>query len=184
MRTIDCTILLKSLIPGDRYHGDRCECSGNLTSGDPESGCRVPAHIGWGVASVCSGRGECECGACVCDSGEEVACDERCHDVFQGERWGTYTGSGASATTSSVTGTSQVRHSRECRSEMMLVSGLLCGGHGTCVCRACLCDPGWSGAACDCREAPEQCLDPETQVTWHEEALTWHDVIRGGSDMT
>ena len=82
--------------------------------------------------------------------------DERCHDVFQGERWGTYTGSGASATTSSVTGTSQVRDSRECKSEMMLVSGLLCGGHGTCVCRACLCDPGWSGAACDCREAPEQ----------------------------
>ena len=58
---------------GDRYYGDMCQCAGNLTSGtDPEAGCRVPGDLGWGVASVCSGRGQCQCGACVCDSGDDI----------------------------------------------------------------------------------------------------------------
>ena len=64
---------------GDRYYGDMCECAGGLSSGDPEAGCRVPPTIGWGVASVCSGRGECRCGACVCDSGDQTLTIIRCY---------------------------------------------------------------------------------------------------------
>ena len=64
--------MMASVLSGDKYYGDMCECAGNLSSSDPLAGCRVPPHIGWGVTSVCSGRGQCVCGACECDSDRDM----------------------------------------------------------------------------------------------------------------
>ena len=40
--------------------------------------------------------------------------------------------------------------------------GILCGGHGSCVCGACICDQGWSGTACDCFQSQDQCISEES----------------------
>ena len=63
---------------GDKYFGDQCQCYGNHTNPlDPDSSCR-PAE----GKQLCSGRGSCECGRCVCDElpdmriyGEFCQCD-------------------------------------------------------------------------------------------------------------
>ncbi|XP_050330333.1 integrin beta-PS-like isoform X1 [Bactrocera neohumeralis] len=39
---------------------------------------------------------------------------------------------------------------------------VLCSGpdHGTCECSHCVCKPGWTGSACDCRESTDTCMPP------------------------
>ena len=143
--------MMTSVFSGDRYYGDMCECAGNLSSSDPLAGCRVPPHIGWGVTSVCSGRGECVCGACECDTGDMEIYGEWCQcDNIQCDR----DKSGRTSTNIKLY-----------RALFIIIPGSLCGGHGSCVCRECECEPGWSGPACDCREAPHLCLAPDTEVT-------------------
>jgi len=44
-------------------------------------------------------------------------------------------------------------------------NGILCAGpdHGTCQCGNCVCQPGWSGAACDCLSANTTCIAPNDE---------------------
>ena len=106
---------------GDRYWGPHCECSGNRT----EAACRPGTD-----QPLCSGRGECQCGHCVCQEGEGdiqiygefCQCDNiNCHRDRNGS---------------------------------------VCGDHGLCDCGVCHCEPGWSGPACDCQQSLVQCLAP------------------------
>ncbi|XP_022079781.1 integrin beta-1-B-like [Acanthaster planci] len=115
--------------PG-RY-GQDCECSSDDADlGDNDSSCRA------GNSSiVCSGRGSCVCGLCVCFqrpnpseqvSGKHCECDNFSCDRYKGE---------------------------------------LCGGpdRGVCVCddktkrSKCNCRPGYKGDACECSTRTDTC---------------------------
>ena len=41
-------------------------------------------------------------------------------------------------------------------------NGHLCSGHGVCSCGECVCEPPWSGPACDCRQDPDRCRSPDS----------------------
>lgn len=34
----------------------------------------------------------------------------------------------------------------------------MCGGHGTCICGECMCEPGYTGPACECALSKETCI--------------------------
>ncbi|XP_038076303.1 integrin beta-1-B-like [Patiria miniata] len=112
-------------------YGEDCECSGNDADlGDNDLSCRA------GNSSiVCSGRGSCVCGQCVCFqrpdptqqvSGAHCECDNFSCDRYKGE---------------------------------------LCGGpdRGVCVCdektkrSKCNCKPGFEGDACECSTRLDTC---------------------------
>ncbi|KAI1891398.1 hypothetical protein AGOR_G00143410 [Albula goreensis] len=40
----------------------------------------------------------------------------------------------------------------------------LCGGHGRCECRVCICDPNYTGSACDCSLDTTTCLATNKQI--------------------
>ncbi|KAK7163530.1 hypothetical protein R3I93_007552 [Phoxinus phoxinus] len=40
----------------------------------------------------------------------------------------------------------------------------LCGGHGRCECRKCICDPNYTGSACDCPLDTSTCLASNKQI--------------------
>ncbi|XP_071803811.1 integrin beta-1-B-like [Asterias amurensis] len=113
-------------------YGQECECSSSDADlGDNDSSCRA------GNSSiVCSGRGSCVCGQCVCferpNKDEQVSstfceCDNFSCDRYKGE---------------------------------------LCGGpdHGVCVCdektkrSKCQCKPEYQGDACECSTRTETCV--------------------------
>ena len=107
----------------DGWFGRQCECRGDsaletLLSCQDQSGL------------VCSGRGECVCGLCVCEADPE--------------------GRG------SVSGSLCECEDWTCPR----VEEELCAGHGDCECGACNCDPGWRGDSCDCTTDPAPCTSP------------------------
>lgn len=79
---------------------------------------------------VCSGRGVCECGVCVCDRRaeiEEVISGKYCEcDNFSCEHY----------------------------------NGIVCAGptQGICLCGNCVCNPGWTGSDCACRSSIDTCI--------------------------
>ena len=114
----------------DRYFGSGCECSGNHTDPrDPDLTCRPPTG-----GPLCSGRGVCECGECVCEEGEG---DMRIYG--------------------SVCQCDNMSCDRD-------RTGALCGSHGLCDCGTCQCEAGWSGPACDCDQSVSQCLGEEEKL--------------------
>ncbi|KAM6039099.1 integrin beta-7 isoform 2-T2 [Chlamydotis macqueenii] len=109
-------------------------------------------HGGVLLCGVCSGRGQCICGACRCPpglSGTFCQCDSstcehhaglpcggpqrgecvcgrcRCHEGFGGSGCGCPLGHGG-----------------------CLSGGRECSGHGRCVCGSCVCQPGYVGPLC------------------------------------
>ncbi|XP_022083289.1 integrin beta-1-like [Acanthaster planci] len=122
-------------------YGKLCECSGMEDAGtffrdknENTASCRANANATSSV--VCSGRGECICGECVCferQNANEIISGRHCEcDNFSCER-----------------------HNSE-----------LCGGldRGECVCdekrrrSACKCRPGYVGNACGCSTSTTACL--------------------------
>ncbi|XP_036935724.1 integrin beta-1-like isoform X1 [Acanthopagrus latus] len=87
------------------------------------------------ASEVCSGRGECVCGKCVCRKsgkkpihayyGEFCECSDFSCDQYRGQQ---------------------------------------CGGHGRCVCGACKCYPEFHGQACECPLSSESCLSQDKQI--------------------
>ncbi|XP_036375949.1 integrin beta-1-like [Megalops cyprinoides] len=43
-------------------------------------------------------------------------------------------------------------------------SNKLCGGHGRCECRVCICDANYTGSACDCSLDTTTCLASNKQI--------------------
>uniref|UniRef100_A0A671XYB4 Integrin beta n=1 Tax=Sparus aurata TaxID=8175 RepID=A0A671XYB4_SPAAU len=87
------------------------------------------------ASEVCSGRGECVCGKCVCRKsgrkpvhayyGEFCECSDFSCDQYRGQQ---------------------------------------CGGQGRCVCGACRCHAAFRGRACECPLSPESCLSQDKQI--------------------
>ncbi|KAF6727973.1 Integrin beta-1 [Oryzias melastigma] len=83
---------------------------------------------------ICSNVGECVCGTCECKKRDNP--NERYSGLYC-----------------------------ECDNFNCDRSGnLLCGGHGTCDCRVCKCDPMWSGSACECSLDNRTCMASNKQL--------------------
>jgi protocadherin alpha len=82
----------------------------------------------------CNGQGDCSCGQCQCYARPKP------EEVISGKYC-------------ECDNFSCDRH-----------NGLLCSGpdHGTCVCKECVCQPGWTGSACECRESNDTCIAPNS----------------------
>ncbi|XP_072108159.1 integrin beta-1-like [Mobula birostris] len=106
------------------YIGQFCECSlDEAWSEDSDVSCRKD-----NTSQICSGHGDCICGACVCRKREnphETIYGRYCEcDNFNCDRSG----------------------------------GLICGGHGICTCGTCQCFPSFTGSACDCSLNTSLCV--------------------------
>ncbi|XP_030629436.1 integrin beta-3b [Chanos chanos] len=140
--------------------GPRCECAEGDYNPMEQDTCTGPDKV------VCSGRGDCVCGQCVCHNndfgkvwGTTCDCDDFSCLRYKGELCsghGTcYCGfcrcfpdwKGENCNCSTRTDT--------CMSSI----GLLCSGRGQCVCGSCECtEPGAYGATCDkCPTCPDAC---------------------------
>nr|XP_020476993.1 integrin beta-1-like isoform X1 [Monopterus albus] len=83
---------------------------------------------------ICSNNGDCVCGTCECKKRDNP--DER------------YSGQYC-----------------ECDNFNCDRSGnKLCGGHGRCECRVCICDSEWTGSACDCSLSDRDCKASNEQI--------------------
>ncbi|XP_062386735.1 integrin beta-1-like [Sardina pilchardus] len=83
---------------------------------------------------VCSNNGDCVCGTCECKKRENP--EER------------YSG-------------------RYCECDNFncdRANNKLCGGHGRCECRQCICDINYTGSACDCSMDTSTCLAKNKQI--------------------
>uniref|UniRef100_A0A8C4QTB9 Integrin beta n=1 Tax=Eptatretus burgeri TaxID=7764 RepID=A0A8C4QTB9_EPTBU len=105
--------------------GRNCECSSDeVNSDDIEASCKRDNTS----TVVCSNRGDCVCGECVCyqrEESKEVVSGKLCEcDNFSCDRHG----------------------------------GEICGGKGTCECSKCVCIANYTGSACDCSLNTATCL--------------------------
>ncbi|KAM9323096.1 integrin beta-1-like [Pholidichthys leucotaenia] len=83
---------------------------------------------------ICSNNGDCVCGICECKKRENPA------EIYSGKYC-------------------------ECDNFNCDRSGnKLCGGHGRCECRKCICDPDYTGSACDCLLDASTCLAKNGQI--------------------
>ncbi|KAM4622750.1 integrin beta-3 [Discoglossus pictus] len=141
--------------------GPHCECSEEDYSPSQQDRCSPKVGV-----PLCSGRGECICGQCVCYAndfgkvwGQYCQCDDfsclrykgemcsghgqcNCGDCICESDW---TGDNCNCTTRTDT--------------CMSSSGLLCSGRGQCVCGKCDCtQPGSYGTTCEkCPTCPDAC---------------------------
>uniref|UniRef100_A0A3P8S111 Integrin beta-like protein 1 n=1 Tax=Amphiprion percula TaxID=161767 RepID=A0A3P8S111_AMPPE len=135
--------------------------------------CRTPD------GKICSGRGKCDCGICICEATEPgkfygPRCE--CHD------WvcGTYNGKTCNGTCHCgscmcensdgrglVTGRFCECDDSECLDED---TGEVCGGHGQCYCGNCYCAAGWHGDKCEFQcdispwESKRRCTSPDGKI--------------------
>ncbi|GFQ73029.1 integrin beta-PS [Trichonephila clavata] len=88
-------------------------------------------------STLCSGRGDCVCGVCDCYAGP--------------------------STESKIYGEFCECDTFSCERDS---NGLVCGGEerGMC-CGECICNPGWTGSACECRSNIDTCIAPGDQET-------------------
>uniref|UniRef100_A0A8C8HU19 Integrin beta n=1 Tax=Oncorhynchus tshawytscha TaxID=74940 RepID=A0A8C8HU19_ONCTS len=83
---------------------------------------------------ICSNNGDCVCGTCECKKRENP--EERYSGMFC-----------------------------ECDNfNCDRSNNKLCGGHGHCECRWCICDANWTGSACDCSLDTTTCLASNKQI--------------------
>ncbi|XP_017120954.1 integrin beta-nu [Drosophila elegans] len=94
----------------------------------------------------CENQGYMYCGMCNCDEG--------------------WTGTYCTCPTDATNVTSNEALLQKCRQPLpdKTTSPLVCSNHGDCDCGSCLCDPGFTGTFCECRE----CIDcDETRAECH-----------------
>ncbi|KAK9980023.1 hypothetical protein ABG768_013423 [Culter alburnus] len=83
---------------------------------------------------ICSNNGDCVCGTCECKKRDNP--EERYSGKFC-----------------------------ECDNfNCDRFNNKLCGGHGRCECRKCICDPNYTGSACDCSLDTSTCLASNKQI--------------------
>uniref|UniRef100_A0A3B4FZI4 Integrin beta-like protein 1 n=1 Tax=Pundamilia nyererei TaxID=303518 RepID=A0A3B4FZI4_9CICH len=135
--------------------------------------CRTPD------GKICSGRGKCNCGICICEAiepGKFFGPRCECHD------WvcATYNGKTCNGTChcgscmcdnednrGMVTGRFCECDDSECLDEE---TGEICGGHGQCYCGNCYCAAGWHGDKCEFQcdmspwESRQRCTSPDGKI--------------------
>uniref|UniRef100_A0A672JR49 Integrin beta n=1 Tax=Salarias fasciatus TaxID=181472 RepID=A0A672JR49_SALFA len=83
---------------------------------------------------ICSNNGDCVCGTCECKKRENPA------EIYSGKYC-------------------------ECDNfNCDRSNNQLCGGHGRCECRKCVCDANYTGSACDCSLENSTCLAKNGQI--------------------
>uniref|UniRef100_A0AAQ4RXM4 Integrin beta n=1 Tax=Gasterosteus aculeatus aculeatus TaxID=481459 RepID=A0AAQ4RXM4_GASAC len=83
---------------------------------------------------ICSNNGDCVCGTCECKKRENPA------EIYSGKYC-------------------------ECDNfNCDRSNNKLCGGHGRCDCRKCICDANYTGSACDCSLETATCLAKNGQI--------------------
>ncbi|XP_037807558.1 integrin beta-PS isoform X1 [Lucilia sericata] len=114
----------------DMHFGHNCECS--TTDVHSEKGKDFGCRADNVTTIDCNGRGTCLCGVCDC---EKRANPE---EIISGRFC-------------ECDNFSCDRHEQQ-----------LCSGpdHGVCECGSCVCKPGWTGTACDCRDSNDTCIPP------------------------
>uniref|UniRef100_A0A672JK18 Integrin beta n=1 Tax=Salarias fasciatus TaxID=181472 RepID=A0A672JK18_SALFA len=144
--------------------GPHCECAEGDYNPSEQDRCSGPAGSGGPQAAVCSGRGDCVCGQCVCHSsdfgkvwGKLCECDDFNCLRYKGELCSGHgvcnCGFCQCAPDWQGENCNCSRRTDTCMSSL----GLLCSGRGQCVCGACECtQPGAYGATCDkCPTCPD-----------------------------
>ena len=170
---------------GDKFFGSNCECSGSHTNPlNPESTCRCEASAcqpiiftsynyisrapGAGPSSqLCSGRGSCDCGKCVCDKsnttniyGQFCECDDNsCDRSLSGLVCGGHGQCECGQCECDAGWTGPACDCRDDVTQCLSPDGQICSGHGECVCGQCKsCDDGYSGQFCsECQTCPDKC---------------------------
>uniref|UniRef100_A0A671NI10 Integrin beta-like protein 1 n=1 Tax=Sinocyclocheilus anshuiensis TaxID=1608454 RepID=A0A671NI10_9TELE len=135
--------------------------------------CRTPDGL------ICSGRGECECGICICQVTEPGTfygprCE--CHDwicpTYDGKTCGGTCHCGSCMCHNPdgkglISGRYCECDDSECLDED---SGEVCGGHGKCYCGNCYCSAGWHGDKCEFQcdispwESKRRCTSPDGKI--------------------
>eukprot|EP00066_Takifugu_rubripes_P025781 XP_011615047.1 PREDICTED: integrin beta-1-like isoform X2 [Takifugu rubripes] len=83
---------------------------------------------------ICSNNGDCVCGTCECKKRQNPA------EIYSGKYC-------------------------ECDNfNCDRSNNMLCGGHGRCDCRRCICDPNYTGSACDCSMDKSTCMAKNGQL--------------------
>uniref|UniRef100_A0A7N8X4W8 Integrin beta n=1 Tax=Mastacembelus armatus TaxID=205130 RepID=A0A7N8X4W8_9TELE len=146
--------------------GPHCECAEGDYNPTEQDRCSRPASTGGPQSAICSGRGDCVCGQCVCHSsdfgkvwGKLCECDDFNCLRYKGELCSGHgvcnCGFCQCAPDWQGENCNCSRRTDTCMSSL----GLLCSGRGHCVCGACDCtQPGAYGATCDkCPTCPDAC---------------------------
>ncbi|XP_072562153.1 integrin beta-8 isoform X2 [Paramormyrops kingsleyae] len=143
----------------DELEGPEC----NEASGDV--GCRLD-----GTGAVCSGRGECVCGHCICEAsslgtvhGTHCELDDFSCPYRQGRVCG---GRGDCVSAACRCHSGWTGDSCQCPSSTepcLSPDGRLCSGRGRCVCGRCECDDPWSSGRF-CEKCPT--CDRSCQSHW------------------
>lgn len=138
--------------------GRECECSSNdVATEDMDRTCRRD-----NTTDICSNSGDCVCGTCECKnrenpnerySGRFCECDNFSCDRSSNKLCGGEEGGGGSVH----------MHARERRRTGRLLI-LFVSGHGRCECRVCICEPMWTGSACDCSLDNTTCMASNKQI--------------------
>uniref|UniRef100_A0A3P8P9P3 Integrin beta n=1 Tax=Astatotilapia calliptera TaxID=8154 RepID=A0A3P8P9P3_ASTCA len=144
--------------------GPHCECAEGDYNPMAQDRCSGPAGSGGPQSAICSGRGDCVCGQCVCHSsdfgkvwGKLCECDDFNCLRYKGELCSGHgvcnCGFCQCAPDWQGENCNCSRRTDTCMSSL----GLLCSGRGQCVCGACECtQPGAYGATCDkCPTCPD-----------------------------
>uniref|UniRef100_H2S757 Integrin beta n=1 Tax=Takifugu rubripes TaxID=31033 RepID=H2S757_TAKRU len=83
---------------------------------------------------ICSNNGDCVCGTCECKKRQNPA------EIYSGKYC-------------------------ECDNfNCDRSNNMLCGGHGRCECRKCICDANYTGSACDCSMDKSTCMAKNGQL--------------------
>uniref|UniRef100_A0A7N6AGG5 Integrin beta n=1 Tax=Anabas testudineus TaxID=64144 RepID=A0A7N6AGG5_ANATE len=153
--------------------GSHCECAEGDYNPTEQDLCSGPAGSGGSPSAICSGRGDCVCGQCVCHSsdfgkvwGKLCECDDFNCLRYKGELCSGHgvcnCGFCQCAPDWQGENCNCSRRTDTCMSNL----GLLCSGRGQCVCGACECtQPGAYGATCDkCPTCPDALLHDTNAV--------------------
>ncbi|CAH2302790.1 integrin beta-3 isoform X1 [Pelobates cultripes] len=141
--------------------GPHCECSEQDYSPSQQDRCSQKEG-----ASICSRRGECICGQCVCHTsdfgkvwGQYCECDDfSCHR-FKGEMCSGHGQCNCGDCVCDSDWTGEYCNCTTRTDTCMSSSGLLCSGKGQCICGKCECtQPGSYGDTCEkCPTCPDAC---------------------------
>uniref|UniRef100_A0A665UU57 Integrin beta n=1 Tax=Echeneis naucrates TaxID=173247 RepID=A0A665UU57_ECHNA len=153
--------------------GPHCECAEGDYSPTEQGRCSGPSGSSGPHSAICSGRGDCVCGQCVCHNsdfgkvwGKLCECDDFNCLRYKGELCSGHgvcnCGFCQCAPDWQGENCNCSRRTDTCMSSL----GLLCSGRGQCVCGACECtQPGAYGATCDkCPTCPDALLHDTNAV--------------------